>query len=163
MTIREASDDDIDAIRDVARTSWEADYPDILSRETIEEGVEEWYDTDALHEAVSDTRTRLLVADEGDAVVGFVHAVLNGEDEGDILRLYVHPEHRRKGIGHRLFERVRDDLYERDVDRIYAMVLADNDLGNAFYRDLGLERVTEEETTIGGDAVREHTFALERA
>lgn len=162
MTIREATPDDAEAIHDVARASWETDYPDILSRETIDEGVEEWYATDGLRRAIADSRTRLFVAVEDGAVVGFVHGVLADGGEGDVLRLYVHPEHRRQGTGHELLRRLLDDLDEHGADRINAMALAENDPGNAFYRSFGFEKVAEHETTIGGESVRENTFALER-
>lgn len=161
MAIREASDGDIEAIHDVAKASWETDYPDILSRETVEEGIEEWYDTDSVRKAVSDSKMRLFVAAEDETVVGFAHAILSNQDEGHILRLYVHPEHREQGIGRRLFERTREDLTDHGVDQLYAMVLADNDLGEAFYESLGFEKTDESETTIGGNEYRESTFVLQ--
>jgi len=160
MTIREATERDVDAIHDVAKAAWETDYPDILSRETVNEGVEEWYDPSSLQDAVTDSRTRLFVAVDGETVVGFAHATLSGEADGHILRLYVHPEHREQGLGRRLFEETRADLVEHGVDRLYAMVLADNDLGEAFYESLGFKKTDESETTIGGNAYRESTFVL---
>lgn len=41
MVIREATVDDIDAIQNVAEESWTRDYPDILSRESMAEGLDE--------------------------------------------------------------------------------------------------------------------------
>jgi ribosomal protein S18 acetylase RimI-like enzyme len=161
MTVREASAADIQAIREVARASWEADYPGILSRETAEEGVEEWYTPERLRAALVDSKALLFVAVEEDSPVGFVHGAVTGEGEGHVLRLYVHPDHRRRGVGGRLLERARDELVAYGVDRIYAQTLADNDLGNAFYRDRGFEKVDEGETTIAGNSFRENTYALQ--
>jgi ribosomal protein S18 acetylase RimI-like enzyme len=160
MTVREASADDVEGIRDVARASWETDYPEILSRETVEAGVEEWYATDRIREAVSNPRDRLFVAEEGGDLVGFAHATLTGEQEGYLLRLYVAPDARRRGVGRELLERVRENLFDYGVDRVYATVLSENDLGNAFYRDFGFQKVDEGETTIGGDSFREDTLVL---
>jgi ribosomal protein S18 acetylase RimI-like enzyme len=162
MTIREASASDVEAIRDVARASWDADYPEILSRETVEAGVEEWYAVDRIREAVENPRDRLFVAEEGGDVLGFAHAVLTGGDEGHLLRLYVAPDARRRGVGHELLDRVCEDLFDYGVDRVYAMVLSDNEVGNAFYRDLGFEKTGEGETTIGGDTFGENTLVLRR-
>jgi len=200
MTVREASADDVAGVREVARTAWEADYPEILSRETAERGVEEWYESSHLDEGVTGSRTRLFVAcvdgtDESDStddgervdeadgvddatgaedaesaedaedaaeVVGFAHAELGGDDEGYVLRLYVHPDHRNRGLGRRLLGRTRDDLFAHGAERINAMVLAANEPGNAFYRSLGFEKVEEGETRIGGETYRENTYALER-
>lgn len=162
MTVREATADDMAAVREVARAAWAADYPDILTRETVDRGVEEWYESDQLEGHLTGSRTRLFVACEEDGrVVGFAHAEL-GRDEGYVLRLYVHPDHRGRGFGRRLLERTRDDLFEHGAERINAMVLAANEPGNAFYRTFGFERVDESETTIGGESYREHTYALER-
>ena len=179
MTVREATADDVDAIREVARAAWAADYPGILSRETAARGVEEWYDSSHIEGELAGSRTRLFVAcvegddeDESEAggegeteparVVGFAHAELGRDDEGYLLRLYVHPDHRSRGFGRRLVERVRDDLFAHGAERVNAMVLAANEPGNDFYRAFGFERVDEGETTIGGESYREHTYALER-
>jgi ribosomal protein S18 acetylase RimI-like enzyme len=160
MTIRVASASDAEAIREVARASWETDYPSILGQEVVDDGVEEWYGVDSVRDALGESGTRLLVATD-DAVVGFVHAVVDG-DEGHVLRLYVDPEHRRRGVGSRLLERACEELFERGADRVFALVLADNERGNAFYRDHGFEKVDENETTIAGNSYREHTFVLGR-
>lgn len=174
MSIREASADDVAAVREVARAAWAADYPEILTRETAERGVEEWYESDHVAGKLAGSRTRLFVArtdedERGDGdgdgdghIVGFAHAELGRDDEGYLLRLYVHPDYRRRGFGRRLLERVRDDLFEHGAERIDAMVLAANEPGNEFYRGFGFERVAEGETTIGGESYPEHTYALER-
>lgn len=161
MTVREASASDADAIREVARDSGETDYPSILGQAVVDDGVEEWYGVDGVRDALGESATRLLVATEADAVVGFVHAVVDS-DEGHVLRLYVAPEHRRHGDGSRLLERICEELFERGADRVFALVLAENERGNAFYRDHGFEKVDENETTIAGNSYRENTFALTR-
>ncbi|MEF8841581.1 MAG: GNAT family N-acetyltransferase [Haloarculaceae archaeon] len=179
MTVREASADDVAAIREIARAAWETDYPEILSRETAERGVEEWYQSSHIEGEVTGSRTRLFVAcvegvdgdgdeaargdeDDDERVVGFAHAELGRDDEGYVLRLYVHPDHRNRGLGRRLLERTREDLFVHGAERVNAMVLAANEPGNAFYRSLGFEKVSEDETTIGGEPYRETTYALER-
>ncbi len=194
MTVREATADDLDALREVARAAWAADYPEILTRETAERGVEEWYESDHVAGKLAGSRTRLFVAcvddggdtgdgrdggdgrDDGESgtegdeaaggedarVVGFAHAELGRDDEGYVLRLYVHPDYRNRGFGRRLIERTRDDLFAHGAERINAMVLAANEPGNEFYRRFGFEKVAEGETTIGGETYPEHTYALER-
>ena len=159
MPIRAATEADTEAIQRIARASWEADYPNILSRETAESGVDEWYSTDELASELSHPRSVLAVADEDDEVVGFVHAV-TGEEVGHVLRLYVDPGHRRHGIGRRLLEHVIEEMANLDHDRVAALVLAENDLGVDFYRSAGFETVDEAETMIGGTAYRE--LAMER-
>ena len=159
MDIRPATADDLDGINRVARASWEADYPEILSRETVSAGVDEWYGAAAFADELEWAHTLAFVATADDEPVGFVHAMWAGE-EGHVLRLYVHPDHRREGVGTALLERVRSELYDRDIERIDAMVLADNELGKAFYERFGFEAADESETTIGGEQYRETRYTL---
>jgi ribosomal protein S18 acetylase RimI-like enzyme len=162
MDVREATHEDIDDIRRVAERSWEVDYPSILTRETAEEVVSEWYDPDVLAGAIAEGRTELLVAERDGEVVGFAHATWNAtEGEGYILRLYVHPDHRSRGIGGELLERTRKAISGYDLDRIHAMVLAENDPGNAFYERFGFERADESETQIGEESYQENRYVLE--
>jgi ribosomal protein S18 acetylase RimI-like enzyme len=160
MDIYVAHPDDVDAISEIARASWEADYPDILSRESVENAVNDWYSREQLEEELTYPWTHIYVAADDGEVVGFAHAVL-AEDEGHILRIYVHPDERRRGIGRALFDRVRHELIRHDIERLKAMVLADNELGNEFYADLGLELSERAETTIGEERFEENTYVVE--
>ena len=160
MTLREATPDDIEAIREVARRSWGADYPAIVSRETVTDRVDEWYASDHLADDVGRPRALVLVADAGDdGVVGFSHAVLSG-DAGHILRLYVDPDHRGQGVGGDLLEATRDELFDRGAEQVQAMVLAANEPGNEFYRAYGFEQTGEGTTTIAGEPHPENTYTL---
>ena len=161
MGITEATAEDIRGIRSVVKASWDADYPDTISRETVTKGLEEWYSEEYLAETIAAPKMHVLVAREEDKVTGFVHAVVDG-DTGVILRLYVDPEHRREGLGRALFERVRDELEAYDIGRIRALVLEDNDAGNEFYRTVGMTVVSTDETQIGGERFEENTYELER-
>ncbi|MEF8813645.1 MAG: GNAT family N-acetyltransferase [Halovenus sp.] len=159
MTVREATTADIEAIRRVAEASWKADYPDILSRESLEDGFDEWYSPEQLRDSIRWTRTLLLVAEDSGDVIGFVHAVWDPDgNHGDILRLYVHPDDRGEGTGRALFEAVRDELADTPVERLRAMVLEENDSGNAFYRHFGFEWEETEQITIGGETYSENTY-----
>lgn len=159
MTIRPAEPDDAEAIRSVARRSWERDYPDTVSRETITDTVEEWYASDAVESATADAGTVLLVAAADEDVVGFAHAAISTSSSvGSILRLYVDPDRRGEGLGSALLSETIEQLHGRDCDRIEAMVLAENDAGNGFYLGAGFERVGTEETSIGAERHEEHRY-----
>lgn len=168
MEIRQATPEDVSAIRSIATDSWEADYPDLISRETIDDGVEEWYDSDQLRREIETGDALFLLGvqtgdderDRGPGIVAFAHAVLpdDGENTGHLLRLYVHPDERRQGIGNELLEATVDRLDERGVDTLRAMVLSANETGKAFYRDHGFEAVETATTTIGGESHEETTF-----
>jgi ribosomal protein S18 acetylase RimI-like enzyme len=160
MNLREATEEDVAGIHDVAERSWEADYPDIVSRETASEGVEEWYGADRVREELARADTALLVAEEDGAVVGFTHAVW-GREEGTILRLYVDPDHRRAGVGGELLDATVDRLRQDGVETVRATVLAANEPGNAFYESNGFAREPgTQSTTIAGERHEEHVWVL---
>jgi ribosomal protein S18 acetylase RimI-like enzyme len=157
MTIREATSDDAESIAGVARVSWKHDYPDILSRDTAEQGVKDWYAPETIAAEIDSDDAVIPVAESGEEVVGFAHAV---EDEtgGTILRVYVAPDHRGDGIGSDLLERAREALADRGAERVRAMVLAENEPGNEFYRRFGFELRERNETRIGEESYRENVY-----
>ncbi|WP_332899151.1 GNAT family N-acetyltransferase [Haladaptatus sp. CMSO5] len=161
MSVRAAMPEDATGILTVAQASWEGDYPTILSRETASEGVVDWYNPDLIKKEIARTDTVMLVAEKDDTVWGFVHALWN-HDEGDILRLYVHPEARRSGVGTALLQSAVTELFDRGVDLVRAMVLKDNRLGNAFYEDYGFTLEREGETYIGEKAYPEAVYVIHR-
>lgn len=159
MEVRTADAEDVEAIRGIARRSWEADYPEVASRETIDDRVEEWYGSDRMRAAVGDSATVILVADADGEVVGFAHAAVSTETwTGSILRLYVDPDRRGEGVGSTLLDDTIDELRDRDCDRVEAMVLSANEPGNEFYRGAGFERVATGETVIGDGHHEEHRY-----
>jgi len=163
MPIRDATTDDVDAIQRVAHSSWEADYPDILSRESIRDGVDDWYTEELIRDSIIWSQALMLVAERNGSIVGFAHATFEPDERtGTILRVYVDPDHRGAGIGNDLLTETRDRLFEQGVDHINAMVLAANDIGNEFYRAFGFEQTATEAVTIGNERYEECTYALER-
>ncbi|GAB7019233.1 N-acetyltransferase family protein [Halostagnicola bangensis] len=159
MEIRPATEADRGAIRIVARETWHDTYDDLQS-ETIDETVAEWYSDEALERALSRPGTAFLVAVVDDDLVGFTHGVVEG-DEGDILRLYVHPDHQRDGVGTALHERLRANLEDFNMNRMRAMDLAGNEGAQAFYESQGFEQTGEGEVEIGGEKRREVVYTLE--
>jgi ribosomal protein S18 acetylase RimI-like enzyme len=164
VNCREATRADVPAIRDVARDTWERDYPAVLNRESVTDTVEEWYDAAQLAADVTRGDAVVLVAerhpgvDADDAdVVGFVHAIVDG-DCGTLLRAYVHPDAREEGIGRALVDAALDAFRDRGCDHAEAMVLARNQPGTEFYERLGFEHVATDTTTIGGVGYDERVY-----
>jgi ribosomal protein S18 acetylase RimI-like enzyme len=161
MDVREAIPDDVADICAVAEASWQTDYPAILNRENLADAVRDWYEEASLHEELSRADAVILVADDDGDVVGFSHANL-GRTQGDILRLYVSPDHRGAGVGSALLDATVETLRRGGAEHVTAMVLAENEQGNAFYRAAGFEFTNDSsETVIGGEHYREHTYVLD--
>lgn len=159
MNVREATEEDIEGIRQVAMAAWRTDYADRLDEETIESGVNRWYSDPVVRMELSNPGTDLRVAEQDDAIVGFVHAHRSGS-VGTILRLHVDPAQRDVGIETDLFDAIAGDFEAEDAD-IRATVLEANAHMREFYETRGFERVDAEQTTIGDTQYDE--VILERA
>ena len=164
MEIRDARPTDAAVIGAVARGSWHAAYDDLLGPETVNETVDEWYDTESLREgiseAVNDSGRCFFVAEGDDGVVGFANAGSTRDRESDpagpdafFSRLYVAPERWGEGIGTRLSEAVARRLREQGHERVWLEVFAANERGRGFYESLGFERIGSVTETFGGTDV----------
>ena len=159
MEIRPATTDDREAIRRVARDAWHDTY-DELEAETIDETVDDWYGDETLERALSEPGTAFLVAEEDGETVGVTHGVVSG-DEGDVLRMAVHPDDQGEGIGTALHERLCKDLQDFNMERMRAIDLASNEGGQRFYEEQGFEQTGEGTVEIGGEERREVVYTLE--
>ena len=159
MEIRPATPDDREAIRRVAREAWHDTY-DALEAETIDETIDDWYGDESFERSLEQPGTAVLVAEREGDVVGFTHGVVHG-DEGDVLRMYVHPDHQGEGIGTALHERLREDLEDFNMNRMRAIDLESNDASREFYEGLGFERTDEAEVEFGDETHTEAVYTLE--
>src|SRR6056297_3624217 len=153
MELRDATADDVDAVRSVARESLVASYGHAVGEQLLDEAVEEWYDADDLGDDVDDDDAVFPVAVVEGTVVGFAESYVVGRRErvGEIDWLHVHPDHRESGIGSELLEQVESELQAADVDRIEARVLADNTAGTTFYDREGYDLDGERSVEIGNE------------
>ena len=69
---------------------------------------------------------------------------------GEIDELYLAPEYQGLGFGRRLFKAVRNDLADRDMDRLVVWALADNERACAFYERMGGRSIAQVKERIGG-------------
>jgi ribosomal protein S18 acetylase RimI-like enzyme len=128
LTIRAADATDVDAILALWRDSAENRSRPADTREAIDVLLKR--DPDALLIAVDDTTAGLL----GTVIVGW-----DGW-RSHLYRLAVHPDHRRKGVGHALVAATEDRARALGATRMDAMVLDDNDLGQAIWLARGYTR-----------------------
>ena len=158
MDIRDATEEDISTIRSLAREAWTEAYSDAVPESVIEDAVSEWYAEETMTRIIGDDEQVCLVTTDDDGqIVGFSHgATDNGE--GDVLRLYVAPDRWHEGIGTNLLEAMEERLREMGAETVQAMVLADNEIGNAFYEERGFEKTGEAETQLDGDTRTENVY-----
>ncbi len=81
----------------------------------------------------------IIVAMEGDAIVGFVNPVVDG-DEAWIGGLGVAPRFRRRGLGRRLMTAAEEAVRSRGAERLTLEVIEGNVQAIELYTDLGYSR-----------------------
>ena len=157
MKIREATLDDGDAIRRIARDSMEGSYS--LSPRAIDGAVTQWYDDERLERKLGEDDYLFLVTVEDDEVRAFSESDLVTEGgNGDLLWLHVDPAYRGAGIGADLFEETRDHLVEMGASSLRAKVLEDNEEGNDFYDAFDFERVDTDTVEIDDETYTENIY-----
>ena len=88
------------------------------------------------------TPAALLVAESAGKVVGAVIAAWDGW-RGNIYRLAVDDEYRRRGIGLKLMHAAEDYLRSCDVGRVTALVAYDDEAAGSFWDAAGYPQDTD--------------------
>jgi GNAT superfamily N-acetyltransferase len=156
-TIRAATADDVAAIQDVARQSWAAAYEDVLDDEVVNAMLEGGYSEESLSSQISSAESGLFVATADGDVVGYGSAEPTAAGEGEVS-VYVSPDHWGEGVGSALLERAIDHLATQGVERVRDSVLAQNEVGNAFYSER-FEQVDQETVEIAGQNYTTNVYA----
>jgi ribosomal protein S18 acetylase RimI-like enzyme len=98
-------------------------------------------DAPSLWRMLADDRSALLVAVDGERLVGSVIAAWDGW-RGSIYRLVVAPDHRRHGLGRRLLAAAEARLDDLGALRSQAIVVETDERATAFWRSSGWEQQT---------------------
>jgi ribosomal protein S18 acetylase RimI-like enzyme len=88
---------------------------------------------------ISDRSGSLLVADANGMILGVLIAAWDGW-RGNMYRLAVHFEHRRRGIGLALVRAGEQRLRDRGARRITALVAYEDEVASAFWESVGYPR-----------------------
>lgn len=87
---------------------------------------------------------RLLLAVEGDQLIGYAHLrvahELLSDESAEMIAIIVHPEHRRKGIGRRLVSAAESWARQSGRARLVMRIDVTETPAHAFYAALGYEQ-----------------------
>ncbi len=136
-SVRPATARDAKAIAEIHVATWQAAYQDLmpedyLAKLTVEKRLAYW------REAIEFSEPQLLVATEGDQVVGFVGFDRSRDagtksSMGEIWAMYVAPAHWRQGAGLALWDGAREGLKEEGCTQVSLWVLLRNERALGFY------------------------------
>lgn len=135
--IRPATARDAKTVAEIHVATWQVAYKDIMPEEdlkriTVEKRQAFW------REAIEYAEPQLVVATDGDEIVGFVGFDRSRDKgskstTGEIWALYVKPDHWRKGVGIALWDGARDGLKEEGCTNVTLWTLMRNDPALAFF------------------------------
>jgi ribosomal protein S18 acetylase RimI-like enzyme len=156
--IERAAMQDVLSIKELLRETWHDTYASLLPQTAIEHITSEWHSPALLAEQIRSPDTYFAVARDGGVVAGVITA-RQQDDAIVVARLYVRPQHQRRGIGRKLLE----SSYRAfsDAQRVRLTVEADNRKGVVFYTKQGFREVARSCEEIAG--ARLENVIMERA
>ena len=136
-SIRTATPSDAQAIAKVALRTWEVTYAQSVVTQNREQFLESAYALPELRETIRQARGWFFVAAHAETVVGFSHFLRRFDAQGELVRIYIHPEHQRHGIGRAFLSTGLAAMAETGINLCYVSVEVNNTAARAFYERFG--------------------------
>ncbi len=148
--VRQISTEDVDALIDVARDSWNWTYREIYSKDFIDNWIRENYSRESLLGEITKSKTDpeviFLVAFIDSKLTGFIELKVENR-KAVLLRLYLKPEYTRRGIGKSLLMEAEKIMKKMGVAECTLSVHRRNEIGISFYIKQGfnVKRIEEDD------------------
>jgi ribosomal protein S18 acetylase RimI-like enzyme len=133
LILRPFKDDDLEGVVDM----WRKVFPNAPAHNQPDQDI---------RRKLSVQRQLFLVAQLGFEIIGTAMAGYDGH-RGWVYYVAVSPQHRRRGVGSMLMQRVEQDLAQMGCPKINLQVRATNQNVIAFYKKLGYD--VEERVSMG--------------
>ena len=149
-SIKTATINDLETIRQIAETTWWATYSPILEKEQIAFMLNELYSAEKISSQLKNNTQTYLLLTEGDRPVAFA-AYSPREEDPDIYKLhkiYCLPETQGKGYGKVLISEVEKKTTEAGK-RILDLNVNRHNKAKNFYEKMGFAVASEEDLPIG--------------
>jgi GNAT superfamily N-acetyltransferase len=167
-SVRPATARDAKAIAEIHVATWQAAYKDLMPEDYINKMTQEkrqayW------REAIEYSEPQLLVATDGEQLVGFVGYDRSRDAKtrstvGEIWAIYVAPDHWGKGVGLALWDGARDGLKEEGCTQVTIWVLLGNERALEFCEHAaGFKRDMTSLKTVDFGSVKLEEIRLKRA
>jgi ribosomal protein S18 acetylase RimI-like enzyme len=149
--VRDAEHDDVAAICQFGQAHIRPHYAPLIGAEAADEQVRKWWNQTHIGAAVADGL--VVVAEADGQLVGVGQRGRRGDDHV-VYKLYVHPQHRGRGVGPRLLDAFIGQL-PANADRLYLEHFVANERAGAFYEREGftVERIESSPTEDSAGAV----------
>ena len=153
-TIRPATRADIPGIADVARHTWNVTYAQSVAAHNRQQFLDQAYNPEALIEAIRDKLGWFYVAVHKQEVVGIAQYRRRFDGQGELVRIYVHPDHQRRGIGYAFLATGLTAMAAANIRLCYVSAEVNNTTTRAFYERLGFRPHREYGRFLGDQIIR---------
>jgi ribosomal protein S18 acetylase RimI-like enzyme len=142
--VRDAEHDDVAAICWFGEAHIRPHYAPLIGAEAADEQVRRWWNETHVGAAVAEGL--VVVAEADGQLVGVGQRGRSGDDHV-VYKLYVHPQHRGRGLGPQLLDGLTRQL-PANADRLYIEHFVANERAGAFYEREGftVERIESSPT-----------------
>jgi len=138
--IRAMKLDDIAAVQQIAKISWNDTYEGIIPIDVQNLFIERAYSNAMMMKRLE--KTSVYVAEHGDTVVGFANFTRVDEDgDAELTAIYMLPSYQRLGYGKRLLEEGLQHIQK--AQQLFVYVESENSKGRAFYERNGFTCIEE--------------------
>ena len=152
--IRSATRADVPGIAEVAHQTWNVTYVQSIAAHNRQQFLDQAYTPEALTEAIRDKLGWFYVADQEQKVVGFAQYLRRFDGQGELVRIYVHPDHQRRGIGHAFLATGLTAMAAANIRSCYVSAEANNTSTRAFYERIGFRPHREYARFLGDQIIR---------
>lgn len=154
-TIRPATPADVLGIAEVARATWDTTYAQSIASHNRRQILDRAYGPEALREAMEAEPGWFFVATaHEETIVGFAHYLQRFDAQGELVRIYVHPDHQRRGIGRAFLATGLAALAAAGISHCYVSVEVHNAGARAFYERFGFALHHKHARFLGNQLIR---------
>lgn len=159
VTYRQCSPDDVRALRDISRKTFQETFADQNSAADLQAYLDKAFDTDKLRGELSDENSRFYFLYADGELAGYLklnqapaQTDINDEDTLEIERIYVAQAYQGRGLGRYLMNLAVRTAQAAKKSCIWLGVWEKNEKAIAFYKKHGFTRVGVHPFILGGDA-----------
>ena len=152
MQIRPATEADIPLLRDLAQRIWRECYPGIITPEQIEFMLGWMYSEEEIRRQLA-AKIPWEIAEHDGEPVGYLSWQREDDGRVKISKLYVLPQHQRRGLGRRMLEHICEHARTAGSHAVWLQVNKRNERAIGAYLKAGFHIANEAVFEIGGGFV----------
>jgi ribosomal protein S18 acetylase RimI-like enzyme len=162
INLRKAESNDASALGHIQVTSWRSAFRNIAPDDYLNHQVSESNQANDWKEILADSEQVVYVAEVGDKTIAYAWAHREEDKaiewDAELISMHILPEHKRQGIGQKLFTAVTEQLEKQGCKSIYLWVLEDNHPSRKFYEALGGQLAGSHQINLGGKDLTEVAY-----